>query len=375
MGPRNRTTQPNTQILDEAAYWLVELNEGEVDAAGRQEFDRWLRASPEHVRAYLQISALWEDAPLLAKDRDLDVDALLQRIVPKDNVVHLVDVAAARKDDAARSTSRMWLVRSGRGMAVAGAAALVIVIAVLLAAIKPWAREYVTDIGEQRTITLLDGSTIELNSRSRARVAYTKSERGVELLDGQALFHVAKDPSRPFVVKCGVTRVRAVGTQFDVYRKDNGTTVTVVEGRVLVSNGGSSRSGQTLSAEVRQLVRRPGTVAAPPEAAAAVLNAGEQITVARNSPLLPSAADVETTTAWTHRRMVFKAAPLTDVATEYNRYNPRRLVIGSPALREFHISGVFAAADGVSLIEFLRAQPNLAVRSTESEIEITSKEP
>jgi len=73
--------------------------------------------------------------------------------------------------------------------------------------------------------------------------------------------------------------------------------------------------------------------------------------------------------------MVFKSAPLTEVAAEYNRYNPRRLVIGSAALQDFHISGVFAAADGTSLIEFLRAQPNLAVRSTDSEIEITTKEP
>src|SRR5262249_55334459 len=159
MSPRNRNTQPNTQIVDEAAYWFVELNEGEMDSAARQEFDRWLRASPEHVRAYLQISALWEDAPLLAKDRDLDVEALIQRIVPKNNVVQLAEVAAPRKGGASRMGLRTRRLRSGRAMAVASAAALVIVIAGLLAVIEPWAREYVTETGEQRTLTLLDGST------------------------------------------------------------------------------------------------------------------------------------------------------------------------------------------------------------------------
>jgi transmembrane sensor len=324
----------------------------------------------------LQISALWEDAPLLAKDGDLDVDALIERTVPKDNVVHLVEgpVRRENKNRTPRNRSRLRSLRFGRPrIAMVGAAALVVVIAVLLTVIKPWVREYVTDVGEQQTITLRDGSTIELNSRSRARVAYSKSERGVELLEGQALFHVAKDPSRPFVVKSGPTRVRAVGTRFDVYRKESGTTVTVVEGRVLVSNVRNSRPAQALAAGVRQVVQ-PGA-AAPPEGDTAVLNAGEQITVARNIPLQASAADVETTTAWTQRRMVFKSAPLPEVAAEYNRYNPRRLVVGSAALRDFHISGVFAAADGASLVEFLRAQPNLSVRTTDSEIQITTKEP
>src|SRR5579859_3130159 len=112
MSARNHNTQPNTQILDEAAYWFVELGEAEVDAASREEFDRWLRASPEHVRAYLKVSALWEDAPLLAKDRDLDIDALVQRAVRTDNVVQLRESVARREPASSRSgwrTPPPWL--------------------------------------------------------------------------------------------------------------------------------------------------------------------------------------------------------------------------------------------------------------------------
>ena len=89
-------------------------------------------------------------------------------------------------------------------------------------------------MGEQRSIQFEDGSTVDLNSRSKIRVKYSKQERDVELIEGQALFHVAHDTSRPFIVAVGATRVRAVGTQFDVYKKSNGTVVTVVEGRVAV---------------------------------------------------------------------------------------------------------------------------------------------
>lgn len=373
MTSHTRTVQPNAQIRDEAAYWFVEVSEGELDVAGRQEFDRWLRASPEHVRAYLQVSALWEDAPLVAKDRDLDVDDLLRLSAGKDNVLQL---HPDRPSHAGTVERTGWGARwpwPGTKVAIASAAGLVVGIVILLAVVRPWARVYVTDIGEQQAITLRDGSIIELNSRSRARVTYTKTERGVDLLEGQALFHVAKDPSRPFVVRCGLTRVRAVGTQFDVYRKASGITVTVVEGRVLVFNAGSPKATRASANEAHQPTSS-GAVARVPEGDAEVLNAGQQVTVARNLPLQPSVADVESTTAWIHRRLVFKSSPLTEVVAEYNRYNLRRLVIGDPALRDFHVSGVFAAADDVSLVEFLRAQPNLTLRMTDSQIEITTKD-
>ncbi len=85
-----------------------------------------------------------------------------------------------------------------------------------------WPQTYATGIGEQRSIVLADGSTVDLNSRSKIRIRFSSERRGVELIEGQALFKVAKDHARPFVVDSDGTRVRAVGTQFDVYRKRRG---------------------------------------------------------------------------------------------------------------------------------------------------------
>jgi transmembrane sensor len=93
---------------------------------------------------------------------------------------------------------------------------------------------YATTFGEQRSITLDDGSVVDINSHSKIRVRYSATERDVELLEGQALFRVAKNASRPFWVSSATTRVRAVGTEFDVYKRRSGTVVSVIEGRVAV---------------------------------------------------------------------------------------------------------------------------------------------
>src|ERR1700678_2556678 len=46
----------NRQIVDEACEWFVEFRVGDVDAAARERFDEWLRRSPEHIRAYIEIA-------------------------------------------------------------------------------------------------------------------------------------------------------------------------------------------------------------------------------------------------------------------------------------------------------------------------------
>jgi transmembrane sensor len=93
---------------------------------------------------------------------------------------------------------------------------------------------YTTGMGEQRFLKLADSSTVELNAKSRVRVHFTRDERAVDILAGEALFNVTKDSARPFVVGVGGMRVSVVGTQFDVYKKAHATVVTVVEGRVSV---------------------------------------------------------------------------------------------------------------------------------------------
>jgi transmembrane sensor len=232
---------------------------------------------------------------------------------------------------------------------------------------------YTTAIGEQRSIQLEDGSTVELNSRSKVAVRYSEHERGIELLEGQALFHVAKNATRPFVVRSGDTRVRAVGTQFDVYRKATGTVVTVLEGRVAILTdhpiAGKDAIGAAGSSQY---------ATAPPsfpraeggQGAAVELSAGEQVVVTPKAARKTDHANIANATAWTEREIVFDSASLTEVAEEFNRYNQRQLVIEDPTLETFHISGVFSSTDPASLVRFLRERPGLHIVETASEIHI-----
>jgi transmembrane sensor len=229
---------------------------------------------------------------------------------------------------------------------------------------------YATAIGEQRAIQLQDGSTVELNSYSKLAVHFSRHERDVKLIKGQALFQVAKDARRPFVVASGDTTVRAVGTQFDVYMKDSGTIVTVLEGRVAILTDHPTSDFQRTDGATNRTVPLAFPAAAPTPATSVLLSAGQQLTVTASSVRKTEHANVVSATAWTDHQIVFEGASLTDVADEFNRYNRKHLVIDGSRIDTFHISGVFSSTDPESLIRFLRDRPGLRVVETATEIRI-----
>ena len=357
--------RPNTQILDEASAWFVEFNEGEVSVQSREAFAVWLKASPEHVRAFLAVSATFDDLGHLGDSCTCNPQALIDRILAEGNVVPLgsretpaptnfhavsgVSSNGTATDFAAegglkrRRRGRQWL-----------AAAAAVVLAFLGAALWHFspAGMYSTGIGEQRLVKLADGSIIELNAESRVHVSLGNYQRRVDLLEGQALFRVAKDPKRPFIVRSDTTSVRAVGTQFDVNRHVADTVVTVLEGRVAIAGGAN------LAKETETPL---------------YLSAGEQVIVTAQVASKPAHPNVAAATAWRERKLIFSSSSLPDVAREYNRYHEKRLVVADPALAEFRISGVFSASDSTSLIAFLHAQSNIDVEERDTEIVLKSR--
>jgi len=356
----------NSQILEEASTWFVELSEGHLTEKVREQFSDWLRASPEHVRAYLQISALWEDAPLLGKGAE-DVEALIARTRAAGNVVR---VGKDRQPLSARSRRFVTPLRS------ALAASLVLV----AIGITFWLQQrgvYETAIGEQRSLTLADGSTIELNAQSRVRVHFTAAERSIDLLEGQVLFHVTHDTARPFIVHSGAASVRAVGTQFDVDRHSGETVVTVVEGRVAVLPYPllQPASANAIDSSAPPIFAPDFALTGPGGARGLLLTAGEQVTLSAQATSRPTRTDVAAAIAWTQRKLVFASSPLTQVADEYNRYHQKRIVIRDRRLASFLVSGVFSATDSRAFVAFLRAQPNLTVHETDTEIEISGAPP
>lgn len=354
----------NKQIIDEAAEWFVEINEGEPDHDTRQRFDAWLRISPEHVRAYLRILPVWEEGANLDTQANGDPQALIAWAREGNNVVPL---DTSRSDAAAgqiASSSELKHARRWSVWRISLAASVVFLcVATALAGWVLFERRsiYETGIGEQRRIVLADGSRIELNSRSKLEVQFSEGERVIELLEGQALFRVAKDVTRPFTVRSGDASVRAVGTQFDVYRKRTGTIVTVVEGRVAILPLSSSSLAFAHAGEVRA------------GSAPIMLSAGEQAIMTPPPSPPPRRTNVASATAWTQQRLEFSRTPLIEVAEEFNRYNERQLLVKDGELKTFNVSGTFSSSDPASLVRFLRAQPGIEVRESDAAILVSKK--
>jgi transmembrane sensor len=366
----------NEQVYQEACEWFVEFRSGDLDDSGRQRFDLWARKSPEHLAAYLEIAAIWNEGSTLDPNMQWDLPTLIaQAAADFTNVVPLAgrsrtDASAVIPSHTPVSPVRTQVAQSQQSRAervspvwfrvAASIAAVGLIVGTLIWYQRLRDPVYATMFGEQRSITLDDGSVVDINSHSRIRVRYSANERDIDLLEGQALFHVAKNPARPFFVRSATTQVRAVGTEFDVYQRLGSTLVTVVEGRVSVVKETDPHTDASDAGQAQNAGNAP-----------ILLSAGEQILVTSLSMRKADHANIAVATAWTQRQLEFESASLTEVAEEFNRYNKRQLVIEDPTLYDFHISGVFSSSDPASLVRFLRERPGVRVTETDSEIRVS----
>lgn len=341
-----KVTQRALPVSEQAAEWLVALDDGGLDAAARVEFLGWLRQSPDHIREFLQLSALHVE---LAQNPELDrtIDELVS--TARADVVSLSD---DRSDvPPTQSATRRLPLWSVAAMLLIGIALVTIIV---LPATAPEETTYQTALGEQRSIALDDGSVIVLNTLSNVRVHYSEAERRVALLSGEVLFDVARDADRPFVVDAGSMQLEVLGTRFNVYRQAEETVLTVVEGEVAVLN--AEQSG------------RVATLPEPP----ITVTAGQQVAIENASGALTQEEIPEASPAiaWTERKLVFNAVPLIEVAEEFNRYNRRRLRIDDSGLAKRPITGVFNAHDADLLAEFLANQPGVVVEQRDGSIHV-----
>ena len=328
------TRDSSKQATHEAAAWVLELQEGEVSKSDRERFARWLRESPANVREYLELAGLWSELEAFDADRRIDVDALLE----DDNVVPLV--AGRDVGDATPATKPpvRWVQWAAAGVAIAAIAVGATFGWQFLQA--PGADIVTTRIGEQRSVALEDGSVLHLNTDSSAAIVLDDASRFVELHRGEAFFTVAKDPKRPFVVRAGETEVRAIGTQFNVRRRDASATVTVVEGRVAVMQAAVAAPYPGASAEA---------AISPVE-----LSAGQQLRLdSGGGDIRTEQVKTEKVVAWTERRLVFEGETLANIVAEFNRYNLNRLEVTDPAIASIELSAVFGSNDPDSLLEYL----------------------
>lgn len=339
-GEERIETDDTTPLSEQASHWWVVLNSETASAADRREFGDWVSRSPERIAAFLHTERLmralrrndirWPDTPADVLIREAKAMSPVVSISHPNFAPHL-KAERAIFDKAAQGAGALFRKRAGFGIA---ASALVVIAAGWYFFTGP--QRYQTALGEQRSVVLNDGSLITLNTASKIEVDLDKERRVIRLVEGEALFRAAHDKTRPFEVIAGTTTVRAVGTQFNVDRRAASTTVTVLEGKVLVD--------EIPVAAAERVVVKAAKVSAP-----------EHL------------ASVAPAIAWTQRRLVFERRPLGEVVEEFNRYNHQLIVIDSPELREQEVTGVFEANDPDSFATFLSKIPGVEVRKADDD--------
>lgn len=351
------------RVYEEACSWFVDFRTGQPDEPTRRAFFAWLQEAPAHMAAYLDVAEHWQQAGTLQLNARFTKERLIAEAI-RDNDNLLTHPVAADHSLPPREPGS----RSRRPIVFARATA---VVTALLAAgvLAVWLRTgptYATAIGEQRVVTLSDGTLVRLNAHSKVQVHFTPTEREIDLIEGEALFTDTRD-ARPFVVRSGGALAWAIGTEFDVNRQSTGTTVTVLQGKVLVSaNPVRGPLGQGATGAL------PGD-GSQPTAAPVSLSVGEQVTVAPSSPLKATFVNPRNVIGWTHGELVFVGTPLRDVVEEFNRYHKRQLVITSPSIGSLRIDGVFLSTEPTSLLHFLSQRPDVRVTESDGEIQISTR--
>ena len=289
----------------QAADWLVRLQALDSTEAQACDFDAWLSAHPANATAF--------DATLAVT---LELQAAADAIA-----AGLRDRPAAR-----RPAQRGWLLAGG----VAAAAAIALAVMPYGAIAPAPAQTYATAKGEQRTVKLADGSTIELNAGSSLSVTLGRHERHVAMPQGEAVFDVAADKARPFVIDAGDRTVRVVGTRFDVRHRGSELSVTVERGLVEVRPGGD------LAGRVWRL--HPGQR----------LDTAEGVTAVALSTVDPQQVE-----SWRAGRLIYRDQPLGDVVADLNQQFAKPITLEDPALAQVRVSGVLVLDNQSAVIRRL----------------------
>lgn len=307
-----------------AEDWLARMSRADVDARLQDGFMAWLEADPDHLARYEQ-----------AKADSLALEPLRPAFAAD----------LARLDAKAGRTGTRTLGGPGWVVLAGGAAALAVAVtAVLVLPVSRFqGRLYQSAPTQILDVTLADGSRVTLDAGSAIRVALKQDIRRVELERGAAYFEVTHAADRPFQVGVAEHRVIVTGTRFVTALTPDGGEVSLLEGRVSVSVDDAADRGL---------------------AGAVVLLPGQRLKLTQGGPGRPEQVDVETTTAWRERRLVFRDTPISEVVAVASRYADRPLVVADPRLARTRVTAVLPISGEGSLVTRMDRLLPISVENT-----------
>ncbi|MBX3431514.1 MAG: FecR domain-containing protein [Hyphomonadaceae bacterium] len=287
-----------TQAELEAAHWLVVLDEPRVSRQDIDAFQAWLAADETHKRAYDAVSATADKIDAVLAKEPLGQVRYRRTRVP----VRPIAIAA-----------------------VSAAAALALFVISPLSPLRdePGAL-YATAPEQERLVRLSDGTTIEMAPGARLRASLQGDERRVRFEEGVALFNVAHDASRPFVVITKFGEIRVLGTSFVVRLGPDAAIATVLSGRV--------------EARREMLFSPDNSVAA---------SADQEIELAGGAPTVSvlERDALDRRLVWRERMVALDGQSLREAAAEVTRFSGVRFAFADTATAQVRLAGYVAGDD------------------------------
>jgi transmembrane sensor len=308
-------------VIKQAAEWHQRLQEGELDQDLRRELRVWLR-SPENIKELARVCL---------------VDALLQgaikqgvlRDLPK-NVIDFDSYAGVKRQRPRPPPQQAAASRFNVKKLALAASAVIAVVATLWVGLAGTDPVISTASGNWDKQLLDDGSVVYAAPNSMLRFHFTDEMRGVTLVRGQALFEVAKEPSRPFIVSTDAGTVRAVGTAFSTVDLGDTVIVTVAEGKIAVT-ATAVRDG------VQPMVHA---------------SANQQVVLSPTGVSTPVSIDVDHELMWIRNWYEYEGERVEDIVAQLNRLNDAQVVVDDPKVLRLR----------VNLLSFRPSQPEDFVR-------------
>ena len=302
------------QTCNAALGWVARLRSDDASEEDRQSFALWLGEHRSHRAAMDEALELWDDL----------------------GVVRHMQPRVALSTEAANSSR--WL-----PAAVVSAAACLVLAVFLWPQLQsdPVSNQYASAVGERIEVALPDGSLARLNTNSQISVTYTDEERLIELQKGEAWFKVESNKKRPFHVDAGETRVTALGTAFNVYRREKSTEIAVTEGVVRVT-------------ELNTIPGRAPT--------SKILRTNQRLLSQPQGWEISTAGDLEQELAWQQGQLVAREMPLPQLIAQLQRYSNTTIFISDPELINRTVSGVFELDDPETSLQALAISLRLEIR-------------
>lgn len=356
-------------VEDQATKWFSLMQSNTHTENDIIEHRFWLTASLTHRRAYSELKEIWTVVGDFANRSEVRAARnQVQEAFQHSNNRQQGDLQGAAATEGVNKKSMLNL---GDWISLAVAVSLLIMfLGSNLLIFKPWGGfwhqgVYQTKVGEQKIVTLSDGSILVLDTQTRVTTEFSAGERRVELKEGQARFDVARDQTRPFIVEAGNGMITALGTAFVVRKDENEVLITLIEGNIKVEQEKPFREIPRL-VESKNVHKLDGEIELEYKSEwqhAVTLEQGQQVAYSSVGISAAGKANLDHVTAWQQGRLVFEGHSLEEVIEDLNRYSQTKIILEDDPLKRIRITGVFKIGDQLKTVQALQAYFSISIRN------------